>query len=258
MEANYHTHTWRCKHARGTEREYVEKAIEAGFRVLGFSDHSPYPFPNDYCSGFRMSCSEAEGYFRTVSDLKREYREDITIHIGVEAEYYPLYFENLLRFLEQYPCEYMIMGQHFLYNEIDRMSVAAVTPTKAEEVLRHYAEQTAEGLGTGKFLYFAHPDICHYEGSMETYRKYSRHICEAALKFDIPLELNLLGVEDHRHYPNENFWQIAGEVGNRVIIGCDAHSPEAVYVPAAVEEAMRMVKKYGLKLEHQLNVPDKI
>ena len=41
-KANYHTHTTRCKHANGTEREYIEKAIEAGYQVLGFSDHSPY------------------------------------------------------------------------------------------------------------------------------------------------------------------------------------------------------------------------
>lgn len=34
MIANYHTHTWRCRHADGTEREYVERAIEA---VLKFS-----------------------------------------------------------------------------------------------------------------------------------------------------------------------------------------------------------------------------
>ena len=27
MIANYHTHTWRCSHAAGSEREYVEQAI---------------------------------------------------------------------------------------------------------------------------------------------------------------------------------------------------------------------------------------
>ena len=26
--ANYHTHTFRCHHANGTEREYIEQAIE--------------------------------------------------------------------------------------------------------------------------------------------------------------------------------------------------------------------------------------
>lgn len=37
MIANYHTHTWRCRHADGTEREYVERAIEGGLKILGFS-----------------------------------------------------------------------------------------------------------------------------------------------------------------------------------------------------------------------------
>ena len=35
MIANYHTHTWRCRHADGTEREYVERAIEGGIRCWG-------------------------------------------------------------------------------------------------------------------------------------------------------------------------------------------------------------------------------
>ena len=47
MEANYHTHTWRCRHASGTERDYIENAIDHGIRILGFSDHTPYPFPTD-------------------------------------------------------------------------------------------------------------------------------------------------------------------------------------------------------------------
>lgn len=40
--ANFHTHTFRCHHAVGQDREYVEKAIEQGIKTLGFSDHSPY------------------------------------------------------------------------------------------------------------------------------------------------------------------------------------------------------------------------
>ena len=28
MIANYHTHTWRCGHAEGTEQDYVDRALE--------------------------------------------------------------------------------------------------------------------------------------------------------------------------------------------------------------------------------------
>ena len=41
MIANYHTHTYRCGHAEGSERDYAEKAAKAGLRILGIADHTP-------------------------------------------------------------------------------------------------------------------------------------------------------------------------------------------------------------------------
>ena len=46
--ANYHTHTIRCKHAVGTEREYIEAAISERFKILGFSDHTPEWLINEH------------------------------------------------------------------------------------------------------------------------------------------------------------------------------------------------------------------
>lgn len=36
MLHNYHTHTARCNHAQGEDRQYVEEAIKAGMKRLGF------------------------------------------------------------------------------------------------------------------------------------------------------------------------------------------------------------------------------
>ena len=36
MRYNLHTHTKRCNHAQGEDREYVEAAIKAGIKTLGF------------------------------------------------------------------------------------------------------------------------------------------------------------------------------------------------------------------------------
>ena len=119
MIANYHTHTWRCHHAKGTEREYVERAIEGGLKILGFSDHTPYPLPAGYHSPNRMEMDKMDGYVDTVLSLKKEYQADIEIHLGLETEYYPAYWEQLLDFLSDYPVEYMLLGQHYLENEVD-------------------------------------------------------------------------------------------------------------------------------------------
>ena len=46
MKYNYHTHTERCFHAKGSDEEFVLAAIEAGFNEIGFADHSPWNFKN--------------------------------------------------------------------------------------------------------------------------------------------------------------------------------------------------------------------
>ena len=40
---NLHTHTHRCKHARGIPADYAKAAEEKGIRVLGMTDHTPFP-----------------------------------------------------------------------------------------------------------------------------------------------------------------------------------------------------------------------
>ena len=62
MFANYHTHTPRCGHASGTEREYIERALEKGLSALGFSDHAPYFFEDGHYSNFRMYPDQAAEY----------------------------------------------------------------------------------------------------------------------------------------------------------------------------------------------------
>ena len=71
MLANYHTHTSRCNHARGSDREYVENAIKHGMKVLGFSDHCPWVFPDEYVSGTRMLPSQIDDYFKSLKDQKQ-------------------------------------------------------------------------------------------------------------------------------------------------------------------------------------------
>ena len=127
MIANYHTHTWRCMHADGTEREYVERAIEGGLKILGFSDHTPMPYPDGYVSRVKMGMDQLEGYVDTILALRKEYAREIDIRLGLEVEYYPAYFEKLVCFTSQFPIEYYILGQHCLGNEINDVDVFRTT-----------------------------------------------------------------------------------------------------------------------------------
>ena len=126
MRYNLHTHTKRCNHALGEDRDYVEAAIKAGIKTLGFSDHCPQFFPDtDYYSNFRMRPDEFEGYVCSIRDLKKEYKDDIEILLGLETEYYPETFKRFMEFVKPYKLDYMILGQHFVGNEYDKDSFYA-------------------------------------------------------------------------------------------------------------------------------------
>ncbi|MBE6989972.1 MAG: PHP domain-containing protein [Ruminococcaceae bacterium] len=247
MLANYHTHTWRCNHAEPDERAYIEAAIAAGIRILGFADHTPCPFPDGHTSYFRMSLAQSGDYFATIRRLRDEYAGQIEIYAGVEAEYYPDLFPALVDHLRQQGCEYMLLGQHFLLNEED--GIYNGRPTTDEKRLIQYVDQVIEGLSTGRFTYLAHPDLLLLEGNEPAYRLHMRRLCRAARKMDIPLELNLLGLREGRHYPRRAFWELAAAEGNRVVLGVDAHQPEALCRPDIEATARRFLADLGLTPE---------
>lgn len=251
MIANYHTHTWRCMHASGTEKEYVEAAIAGGLQILGFSDHTPQPYPGGYVSTVKMPMDQLEDYVDTVLRLKEEYKNEIEIHLGLETEYYPQMFDELLAYTEQYPIEYFLLAQHFLGNEMNDFYTGKKTEDRRR--LEQYCRQCAEAMETGCFSYLAHPDLIHFTGEPELYDSWMRWLCEEARRMDIPLEINFLGIWMSRNYPNMRFWKIAGETGNKVIFGSDAHQPDKVWNPQALSKAEEMVKEYHLNLIETLN-----
>lgn len=245
MKANYHTHTVRCGHASGTERDYIERAIARNVKILGFSDHTPQLFDNGYRSSFRMLPDQLEDYVMTLRALRDEYAGRIQILIGLEAEYYPRYFGRLMDFIAPFGLDYLILGQHFPGNESDG-EIPCPHPTEDEAALERYVRQTIEAMETGRFSCFAHPDVLNYTGDRKIYRKWYEKLCLRARELNIPLEMNMLGFVTGRHYPNPDFFEIVREVGNDVILGCDAHDPERVADPEELRASAAFLEKCGI------------
>ncbi len=254
MLANYHTHTTRCLHAQDTDEAYVLSAINAGLKTLGFSDHAPQWFPGDHYSKMRMRPGELEGYCRSVRKLAEQYADRIEIRLGVEAEYYPACFSLLVKELQDHGVEYMILGQHWPGNEIGETYCGRATAE--EKMLKRYCDQVIEAMQTGYFSYLAHPDLLYFTGEKSVYEPHIRRLCCAANANGLPLEINLLGIRDGRHYPAENFWRIAGEENCKVILGSDAHRACDVYDAASERVALELVRKYGLDLQETIFLRD--
>lgn len=221
LKANYHAHTTRCQHAYGTEREFIETAIELGMETFGFSDHVPCPYRDGYVSHIRMGMEQAQEYRDCLRALQKEYAGQIRILAGFEAEYIPEFFDEQMEMFDRLGFDYLILGQHFFGTEITGPYTGS--PTSDDVRMRQYVDLIIDAARTGRFLYIAHPDIINYNGLDSVYEWEMTRMCRALQELDIPLEINMLGMGANKIYPSRRLFQIAGEIGNRVVIGIDAH-----------------------------------
>ena len=246
MNYNYHTHTNRCGHASGNVREYIERAIQGGITHMGFSDHVPVVYPGGFNTGYRVPVSQANEYFSEISRAREEYKDKIDIKIGFEMDYYPEIFESMLKNAISFGAEYLILGQHFTSPEINPDAFFVMKPHDDKEQLTKYADLIVEAINTGVFTYVAHPDAFYFTGDSDFYKEQMKKICITSKEKDIPVELNFLGIRDNRHYPNELFWQVAGEVGCPVVFGFDAHNPLSAFDNQSFARANELVNKFNL------------
>lgn len=259
MTANYHTHTYRCGHASGNEREYVEKAIELGMLELGFSEHAPMPFPKDTPKenltrllSMRMKLDETEEYFDSLLALRKEYASDIKIHAGLEVEYFDCCFDAFIEYIKDYPIDYLILGQHFGDPLKCPMQYNGAL-TSSDSALADYVDSVIKAVETGMITYIAHPDVCFYKRSLEVYEREMSRLISCANGHGVPLEINFYGLQEVRNYPTLAFWQIANSMGCDVVFGSDAHRPENLKNPHALRFAENMLQCFpSLRLSERV------
>ncbi len=253
MKTNYHTHTPRCHHAHGSEEEYVLAAIEAGFEELGFSDHTPWIYDSDFVPTMRMNIDELDNYIDTIRALKEKYKDQISIKVGLECEYFPTKMEWLKNIIQTKQLDYVILGHHF--KDSDEFHIYYGTPTHDVTLLKTYVDTAIQAMDTGLYTYMAHPDVMNFiDIHSNDYIQEMTRLCIAAKQRNIPLEYNLLGLISKRHYPNPVFWKIASNIGCKVIIGVDCHETYQMGLKEVYNEAIEYLEK-ELKMERIETIP---
>lgn len=245
MIYNYHTHTTRCRHATDADEDYIRCAIEAGIKYLGFSDHIPFRFPDGHESFYHMELSSGEEYISTMRALRDKYQDKILISVGFEMEYYPSYFEDMLNLARNLGAEYLILGQHFIGDEWPD-GIGSRAYTEDLRLLCEYVDNVIKAIETGVFTYVAHPDIINFGGCEEDYTREMTRLCIAAKEHNIPLEINLHGLQHNRFYPSDRFFKIAGEVGAPVAFGMDVHDCASLLDKEQIRLARDMVVRHNL------------
>lgn len=253
----YHAHTYRCGHASGLDEEYVQHAITAGIKKLGFSDHVFLKGITHH--GMRGAYSQLEDYVSSIRSLANKYNDQIQIKVGFEAEYQEKFLAEYQELLKSKTIDYLILGQHCTYNND---GLPEFYTKNSNDISKRwlYAHDVIEGMKSGLFTYVCHPDL-FFQGLTEDNPEIDeicRLICEASLKYDVPLELNLGGFKFYGRdtsnfdnglskipYPNERFWKWAGSYQCKVVIGVDAHSPFD-FEKASYDLAFNIIDKYAL------------
>jgi len=248
---NYHTHTYRCKHASQDVASYCEAALEQNLSVLGISDHTA--LPDNRWPHIRMDIDELPNYARAI-DTAREQFPALKILKGAECEYAPEYaqfFKETL--LGEYQFDYLIGAAHFF--PLNGEWLNSYGNTNTSESLRAYSAYFIESMESGLFAFMAHPDLfgnCYLRWDKNTVAA-SREIFAAAAELQIPLEINGYGLrkpkistpEGNRcMYPWLPFWELASEYEIEVIVNSDAHQPDDIV--GKMQEAAEIGSQFGL------------
>jgi histidinol-phosphatase (PHP family) len=263
MKNNYHTHIYLCRHASGHVKDYVKEAIQLGFTSLGMSDHAPFEKLID--RSVRMYPEELPMYFQELEEAIELYQGKIQIHRGLEIEYFHdqfAYYQELLSKLD-----YLALGQHYIQDSSSRDGLrSSYTLSRPEHLLR-YASEVEEAIQTNFFSFVCHPDLMlyGYPSFDEVAKVVSLRIIDAAMKADIPLEINANGIrkgmrtlpEGIRYlYPRKEFWELVKERKARVIISSDAHHVEHL-MDEAVIQAYEFAQEIGIEVEEAITFQTK-
>ena len=237
----------------------IMAAIRNGIEELGLSDHIPLPRYRLHLlksvpsirslkslislvyamikngPNMRMPYKTIDEHLEIINELSEKYQKDIKIYKGFEAEYLEEYLNYYQSLLLNNKIDYLILGNHF--NQHCIHSCYYGKPNLSKRELYSYCNDVEKAIETNLFSYIAHPDLfmigyTHFDDDVKTV---CQRICMKAKEYDIPLEINGGGMkrglfsydgEMLYQYPNARFWEIASEVGNKVVIGLDAHNPD--------------------------------
>jgi histidinol-phosphatase (PHP family) len=249
LPADYHMHTPLCRHARGEPEEYVRRALELGFKEIGFSDHAP--MPRDDFDNWRMNADKLDEYVAKVRKVQKDFPK-LTVRLALEVDYLPGYEDWIRDLAARYPWDYFIGSVHYVSDSWaidDPQKLSEWKSRDADKVWTVYFERLTKAAETGFFEIIGHADLPKKFGHLPPrdctplYQKF----LDAAKKHDCAIELNTAGLrKDCREiYPSREILQHAFQTGVPITFGSDAHAPEEVGMNFA--EAVQLARDVGYR-----------
>ncbi|OCS88327.1 histidinol-phosphatase HisJ [Caryophanon tenue] len=250
MKQDAHIHTPFCPHgSTDSFEQYIDKAIAHGFTDISFTEHAPLPEgfidpTPDKDSG--MLLTQLEPYLHTVTQLKKQYAQQINISVGLEVDYIIGYEQQTTQFLQTYGAalDDSILSVHFLrhahhYTCIDFSAEEFMRFSKqigsVQGVYDLYYETLQQSiladLGAYKPKRIGHPTLVH-----KFQHAHGEHIDDDAsivqtlqlmAQHGYALDVNSAGLAKQHcleQYPPKRYVELAKTLHIPLVFGSDAHT----------------------------------
>lgn len=268
MRVNYHTHCEFCD-GRASAAEMAAAAAEKGYQVLGFSSHSPLPFPSEG----NMERSRLGEYVVEIRRLGREWEGNgLEILLGLEIEWVKGISSPRDELFLALGLDYSIGSLHFVdlpgpgrfavdlgQDDFESHAAKFAGNDVGSEVYRQYYSSLGELIEEGGFDILGHFDLVKKNNDAEDggegrwFDESSPGYIDAALGAarllegkDIIVEINVGGMSRGKvktPYPSLPILRELRAVGTRITFSADAHAPE--HLGANLDAARDLARAAG-------------
>ncbi|WP_300364577.1 histidinol-phosphatase [Hydrogenimonas sp.] len=237
-----HNHTARCNHAEGSIDDYIEKAIEEGIDIFGFSDHAPMDFDPRY----RMGFDEMSAYETDVKRAREKYTGTIDIRLGYEVDWLPGHMDRRVLASD---VDYLIGSVHFIdkWGFDNPEFIGKYEGADIDGIWQDYFDLVEAMAKEGKFDIVGHLDLIKvfkYVPKTDV-RLIAERAMDAIKSADMVIEINAAGYRKPigEAYPSRELLIMAYEREIPITFGSDAHNPEQVGYKK--EELHKLAKSVG-------------
>ena len=234
MLADFHIHTCFSGDSEANVDAVIQSAISKGMKHMAITDHNDFEFEN---GKFEL---DIEKYFEYMSKKKIEYKDQITLSIGIECGLEPRFADRIEKLLSSYDFDFVIGSSHVI-NGRDPYYKEYFEDRPVHDAMVEYLESIIENIQIfNNFDVYGHLDyMMRYapvspEEKRYNYNEYGElfdKILNTLISKDKGIEINTSPLRSELADTNPNIQVIKRykELGGQIItIGSDSHKPEDV------------------------------
>lgn len=210
-------------------QEYIQKAIELGVDVYGFSEHAPM---KNFEDGYRLLLKDKKYYENSIEDLQQNFAKDIKILKAYEVDF--IKGDYLLDDILQADVDYLVGSVHYLgsWGFDNPEFIKEYEKKDIDLIWSDYFQGVKDMAQTGKFQIVGHLDLMKVFKFLpkKDIRILANDAIQAIKQSGMAVELNPAGLRKPigEQYPSKELLEICFENDIPITFGSDAHSVEQV------------------------------